>query len=180
MTNFDPFADAPANDEMEQVTDWEPAEEEADYVVETPEVQKMTDQNYTTVILKGGDAYGAPSVSVRGASIKDLYQHYEDSREQLRKLMEMVAFDNQGFAKSVNNSGKSSSGGGSNASAPEPQKGQPPESQQAPNGERQWCQHGERRYKSGISQKTGNPYAMFVCTQPQGPDQCKPARPQQS
>jgi hypothetical protein len=36
------------------------------------------------------------------------------------------------------------------------------------------CQHGPRKYKSGISSKTGNPYAMWVCPMPQGVDQCKP------
>ena len=36
------------------------------------------------------------------------------------------------------------------------------------------CQHGPRKYKSGISSKTGNPYAMWVCPMPQGPEQCKP------
>jgi hypothetical protein len=36
------------------------------------------------------------------------------------------------------------------------------------------CIHGNRKYKSGISQKTGNPYAMWVCPQPQGAEQCKP------
>jgi len=36
------------------------------------------------------------------------------------------------------------------------------------------CVHGARKYKSGISSKTGNPYAMWVCPLPQGADQCKP------
>lgn len=36
------------------------------------------------------------------------------------------------------------------------------------------CAHGPRKYKSGISQKTGNPYSMWVCPMPQGPEQCKP------
>ena len=36
------------------------------------------------------------------------------------------------------------------------------------------CLHGARKYKSGVSSKTGNPYAMWVCPQPQGVDQCKP------
>lgn len=36
------------------------------------------------------------------------------------------------------------------------------------------CVHGPRKYKSGISAKTGNPYSMWVCPQPQGADQCKP------
>ena len=36
------------------------------------------------------------------------------------------------------------------------------------------CQHGPRKYKSGISPKTGNPYAMWTCPLPMGPEQCKP------
>ena len=36
------------------------------------------------------------------------------------------------------------------------------------------CVHGARKYKSGISSKTGNPYAMWVCPLPQGADQCRP------
>lgn len=36
------------------------------------------------------------------------------------------------------------------------------------------CLHGERRHMSGVSKKTGSPYSMWVCTQPQGPTQCKP------
>lgn len=37
------------------------------------------------------------------------------------------------------------------------------------------CVHGPRKHKSGISAKTGNPYSMWVCPQPQGADQCRPA-----
>lgn len=49
----------------------------------------------------------------------------------------------------------------------------PPVSQPASSGP--VCVHGPRKYKSGISSKTGNPYAMWVCPQPQtAPDQCKP------
>lgn len=36
------------------------------------------------------------------------------------------------------------------------------------------CPHGPRTHKSGISSKTGNPYSMWVCSLPQGTDQCKP------
>lgn len=36
------------------------------------------------------------------------------------------------------------------------------------------CQHGPRKHKSGVSSKTGRPYSMWVCTLPQGPEQCKP------
>lgn len=36
------------------------------------------------------------------------------------------------------------------------------------------CQHGNRKFLSGVSKKTGKPYAMWVCPQPQGADQCSP------
>jgi len=36
------------------------------------------------------------------------------------------------------------------------------------------CIHGPRVYRSGISKKTGQPYAFWSCPQPQGVDQCKP------
>lgn len=48
----------------------------------------------------------------------------------------------------------------------------PPQSQPASSGP--VCVHGARKHKSGISSKTGNPYAMWVCPMPQGADQCKP------
>lgn len=38
------------------------------------------------------------------------------------------------------------------------------------------CKHGARIHRSGISKKTGQPYAFWACPTPQGtPDQCKPA-----
>lgn len=37
------------------------------------------------------------------------------------------------------------------------------------------CMHGARKYRSGVSSKTGQPYAFWACPTPQGtPDQCKP------
>lgn len=36
------------------------------------------------------------------------------------------------------------------------------------------CIHGPRIFRSGISKKTGQPYAFWSCPQPQGADQCKP------
>jgi hypothetical protein len=55
-----------------------------------------------------------------------------------------------------------------------PQANTPPASQAPPAQGGPTCQHGARKYKSGISSKTGNPYAMWVCPMPQGADQCKP------
>lgn len=36
------------------------------------------------------------------------------------------------------------------------------------------CIHGPRVFRSGVSKKTGQPYAFWSCPQPQGADQCKP------
>jgi len=36
------------------------------------------------------------------------------------------------------------------------------------------CIHGPRIWRSGVSKKTGQPYAFWSCSQPQGADQCKP------
>lgn len=35
------------------------------------------------------------------------------------------------------------------------------------------CIHGTRIWRSGISNKTGKPYAFWSCPLPQGPEQCK-------
>jgi len=55
-----------------------------------------------------------------------------------------------------------------------PQAQTPPGMASSPTQGGPTCQHGPRKYKSGISSKTGNPYAMWVCPMPQGSDQCKP------
>ena len=55
-----------------------------------------------------------------------------------------------------------------------PQANTPPASQAPVTQGGPTCQHGPRKYKSGISSKTGNPYAMWVCPMPQGAEQCKP------
>ncbi len=39
------------------------------------------------------------------------------------------------------------------------------------------CIHGPRKYLAGISKKTGKPYKMWVCPQPQGAEQCQPVNP---
>ena len=55
-----------------------------------------------------------------------------------------------------------------------PRSSAPPQATPPSAGAGPMCQHGARKYKSGISSKTGNPYAMWVCPMPQGSDQCKP------
>jgi hypothetical protein len=51
----------------------------------------------------------------------------------------------------------------------------PPPQVAPPSGTGPTCIHGPRKHKSGVSAKTGQPYSMWVCTMPQGPDQCRPA-----
>jgi len=51
----------------------------------------------------------------------------------------------------------------------------PPTQAAPPSSTGPTCVHGPRKHKSGVSAKTGQPYSMWVCTQPQGPDQCRPA-----
>ncbi len=50
----------------------------------------------------------------------------------------------------------------------------PPQASAPSNTTGPTCQHGQRKYKAGVSSKTGKPYAMWVCPMPQGVDQCKP------
>ena len=52
----------------------------------------------------------------------------------------------------------------------------PPPSAITPSGSASpTCMHGARIFRSGMSAKTGKPYAFWACPTPQGtPDQCKP------
>ena len=59
-------------------------------------------------------------------------------------------------------------------STEQPQYSAPTQAGEAPGSAAPTCQHGERKYKAGVSAKTGKPYAMWVCPLPQGPEQCRP------
>lgn len=56
----------------------------------------------------------------------------------------------------------------------QPQYSAPTQAGEAPGTSAPTCQHGARKYKAGVSSKTGKPYAMWVCPMPQGADQCRP------
>ena len=67
----------------------------------------------------------------------------------------------------------------STSSVPPQRQGQlltPPPSAITPSGSASpTCMHGARIFRSGMSAKTGKPYAFWACPTPQGtPDQCKP------
>jgi hypothetical protein len=63
---------------------------------------------------------------------------------------------------------------GSTLSTEPPRSSAPPQAAAPSATSGPTCQHGQRKFKSGISSKTGNPYSMWVCPMPQGADQCKP------
>lgn len=115
------------------------------------------DSRHSTAILKGGGAYGAGSISIRGANAHDLYEHYSDNRESIRELMKMVAYDNAGFGKAagfgVDGKALNGNGGSTPANTGSNQKGRPQGAAQAPGGETRQCEHGPMEYKSGFSEK---------------------------
>jgi len=63
----------------------------------------------------------------------------------------------------------------SSTSSTTPTYSSPPTQAGPPSGTGPTCIHGPRKHKSGVSAKTGQPYSMWVCPLPQGPDQCRPA-----
>ncbi|WP_192827110.1 hypothetical protein [Actinopolyspora erythraea] len=181
---FDPFNDNlptdNSNNEEETVTVTEVSQDPTPVTVETPKAQASSgDENYTTLILKGGTSYGAPSVSIRGANIQDLYEHYERDREYLKKLLHMSSEDGAAYGsladQHVNRIQSAEKKQGGQQSAPQAQQKQPGKPQgatQAPNGETHSCYCGlPMKFLSGTSKKTQQPYAFFACPQPQG-QQC--------
>lgn len=155
MSN-DPFAD-----------DYEPETEENTTVAETPTVepaQVTGDQNYVTVILKGGAGYGAPSVSIRGASVSDALRHIEGAEDDLKELLRKTAQFGKAYGILVD--GDKPAGGAPQRSAPGPQE--------HPDGKKEFCEHGQMQFKSGISKKTGKAYSMFVCPSGDRNNECRP------
>lgn len=150
---FAPQAEAPTT--TETPSPWE----------ETP-VTANTDANYTTVILKGGKGYGAPSISIRGESIVDALKQMKDHETELQELIREAAKYGKAFGKLVDGAAPASNGGG--------QAGKPAGATQAPNGETApTCAHGTMVWKSGIS-KAGNTYKGYFCPSQDRDNQCKP------
>lgn len=153
----DPFDDnyTPAADES-------PAETSKETVI----TETVGDQNYVTIILKGGKGYGAPSVSIRAANLPDARRQVEDHEEDLKELLKLTAKLGKGYGVLVD--GDAPAGSGS-------QGGRPQGATEHPDGKQEFCTHGRMRFLSGISKKTNKPYKMFVCDGDVPRDQqCKP------
>jgi len=162
---FDPFADEPQNTSVSAPAPTpaqNPWEDSPTVTTAQPADQATTDQNYVTVILKGGAGYDAPSISIRGANIPDVLAQVEQHGQDLQKLLQVTAKVAAFFNAQVG----SSEGSFRRPSAPQqrqPRPGQPEQARQHPGGETQHCAHGERIYKTGISKKNGQPYEAFFC-----------------
>jgi hypothetical protein len=118
---IDPFA--PATDEAQ--TEAPTVDAPADYA--GPFEATPGDANYSTLILKGGAGYGAPSVSIRAASASDLKRSVEDNFNDIKKLLELAAQLGKGFGILVDGDKPARGGSGNAAPAakPEPKAGDP-------------------------------------------------------
>lgn len=160
---FDPFADEPQNTSVSAPAPTpvqNPWEDSPTVTTAQPADQATTDQNYVTVILKGGAGYGAPSVSIRGANIPDVLAQMQQYGRALQELMQITSKAAAFFSAQVD------APDSPRPSAPQqrqPRPGQPEQARQHPDGETQYCAHGERIYKTGISKKNGKPYEAFFC-----------------
>lgn len=131
----------------------------------TAEAPASSDQNYVTIILKGGKGYGAPSISIRGADIADALAQTERHKDELGKLIKVAADAGKYFGKLVD--------GEAGAAASSGPKGRPEGAAQAPNGESKSCAHGAMTFRSGTT-KAGKPYRAFFCPSEDRDNQCKP------
>jgi len=162
-TNADDFAYDP------DTTDTEENNDMADYV--TPE------QNGTevSVTLKGGAGYDAPWVVLRAPNVETMSLMLD---EKLSNLLGQAAKYGQAFSGQAAPKAQQQQRPASNNGGGQQQQSfrAPAGATQHPDGKREWCDHGEEmEYKSGISQRTGKPYAMFVCKARVPRDQqCKP------
>lgn len=167
MSTFDPFADdAPAADAAHTDTaaagsgDRTPAP-----AANAAAPVGGDDQNYVTVILKGGTGYGAPSISIRGGSIPDALAQMKGHDDDLKELVQAAAKYGKAFGRIVDGDKPQAGGGG--------QAQERPAHQSAPGGEERYCKHGSMEFKSGMS-KAGNSYKGFFCPSRDRADQCKP------
>lgn len=120
-----------------------------------------TDQNYVTVILKGGTGYGAPSISIRGANVADALEQVQAYANELKELVDRVTAVSKYFSVAVDGNNPSGRGGAKGGPA-----GQPAASKEAPGGEKRYCEHGQREYKTGVTKtgkNAGKTWEAFDC-----------------
>lgn len=125
-----------------------------------------------SVTFKGDGGYGSPWIVPKYASVGDALVDLGMSPQEVStlsqgnrwlKLFERTKQMNDHFAGL---GGGAPAPAGNGGGGQQRQSKAPQQAQEAPNGEKQFCQHGEMEYKTGVSKKTGKPYALFSCTAP--------------
>ncbi|QNJ55873.1 hypothetical protein SEA_PAINTERBOY_51 [Mycobacterium phage PainterBoy] len=170
MTFPDPFADVPApapapvpepTPAPAHAPEPAPAAPDASVWDAKPATQALSVAHSTdgvSATFKFGGAYSDPWVVVKGADAGEVNAKLHDP--QFRELMDFVKRVADVYGPSNQPAQTQAQGGGQRQSRA------PQAAQEAPNGEKQYCQHGEMEYKTGVSKKTGKPYALFSCTAP--------------
>lgn len=136
-----------------------------------------TDQNYVTVILKGGRGYGAPSVSIRGASISDALAQVKSQEAALKELLQISARYGTAYGRLVDGDapqGGQSNGGGQQRQQSGGRPGEPANAKSKPDYVKQeYCAHGAMTWNAGF--KDGKAWGGHFCPLPKGAqDKCDP------
>lgn len=136
----------------------------ASAAVDSVSVQHSTDGVSAT--FKFGGQYSDPWVVVKGADPADVLAKVDTA--EFKALMDKVQQISGHYAgSSAKPAGNGGGGGGQQQQSRAPQA-----AQEAPGGEKRFCRHGEMEYKTGVSRKSGKPYALFSCTAPRD-EQCE-------
>lgn len=165
--SFDPFADGDYDEENGSGTEEpdfdkkpEPKKTTTRKTAATKKkeasVAEETRQSKLSITLKGGSGFDAPWVVIYPDTLEEAEEFLDESnREKLKSVLDQTQLAAQYFASK----GKSSApqGGGQGGGSPRQQ------AQEAPGGETRFCEHGKMKFRSGVSQKSGKPYKMFVC-----------------
>jgi hypothetical protein len=174
MAYADPWADEPdeaQNDTTSFDVDTTPATNSKEQPVAD------TDQNYATLILKGGKSYGAPSISLRGSDIGDLLRQVETFDKELKTLVERSAKIAKVYASLMGDDAKPAGGGNRQGGGGDRGRnnGRPQGAVEAPEwaGEPPVCDGcGEEKvYKTSISEKNNRPWHAWDC-----PGTCRDSR----
>jgi len=122
------------------------------------------------ITLKGGAGFEAPWLVGHLSSLQEVNDALSgpnaellvDTFEKLQKASAKL----QEFGPTKAAPPRGGGGGGQARQAPAGAR-------QAPGGETRYCDHGQMIFRSGVSQKTGNPYQLFACPERDRSQQCK-------
>ncbi|AFI24958.1 class II ribonucleotidereductase [Mycobacterium phage SWU1] len=157
----DPWSTAPAQPEPAPAPEPETAPSATVTTASAAVRDSMAVQHSTdgvSATFKFAGQYSDPWVVVKGADPADVLAKVNTA--EFKALMDKVQQIAGHYAGSGGSAPANGGGGG------QQQSRAPQAAQEAPGGEKRYCQHGEMVYKSGVSKKTGKPYALFSCTAP--------------